>query len=279
MAFGNPEYVYMAAQMAMSIKAHNKDISIQLVHDHNIGYLPPEYHSLFDKTTDLDLADVYVNKGFEPGYAKIQAYKYSIFDETIFLDVDGICLKDLAPLFDQCTKFYHTEVIGQGKLDEKIEYAHWADNEATWDVFGLNKDQTYYAVQSSFQYFRKCKEMDELAESMAKDFFFPKERLLNEWGNSTPDELIVGGACAKANHDPSMPVQVTFFGNKGNRKEIGEVLANFYISSLYGNGRGTKLVMERYVDFYDRLLFKYARDMKMTVIRRASHLMKQKHVG
>ena len=279
MAFGSPEYIYMAAQMAMSIRVHNKKIPIQLVHDWHIGYLPEQYHSLFSQFTSIEKSHFFIGNNFEPGFAKIKAYNYSVFEETIFLDVDGICLKDIEPLFDHCKKYYHTEVIGSGKIEEKIEYAHWANNKETWEVFGLSPDQTYFAVQSSFQYFRKCKEMDALAKSFKKEFNFPKENLTNEWGKSIPDELIIGGACAKANHDPSIDTSVTFFGNKGNRKEIAQVMSDHYISSLYGNGRGTKLVMERYVDMYDRLMFKYAREMKMTVIRRASQLMKNKHVG
>lgn len=281
MAFGNPEYIFMAAQMALSIKVNSPELPIQLVHDDNVNYLPTDYRNLFDWYTKLDMADVYRNATFEPGYAKLKAYQYSKFDQTIFLDVDGICLdeKKLTDVFDLCTSFYHTEVIGSGTLHDTIEYAHWASNINMFEQFGLNKNQTYYAVQSSFQYFKRSKEMDKLAASFIKEFDFPKERLANQWGQSIPDELIIGGACAKINHDPSLPQRITFFGNKGNRKEIAEVRSNFYISSLYGNGKGTKLVMERYVDMYDRLIFKYAREKKMEVIRRASHLMKKKHVG
>lgn len=279
MAFGAPEYMFMAAQIALSIKVNSPDLPVQLVHDSTVNYLPFEYRSLFDYYTELNLGHVYRNGKFEPGYAKLKAYEYSVFDETIFLDVDGIALTDLAPIFDLCDTFYHTEVIGSGGKKDNIEYAHWASNTNIWDQFDLKENQTFYAVQSSFQYFKRSKEMDALAESFETAFDFPKEKLSNQWGQSMPDELIIGGACSKIDHNPEMPRQITFFGNRGNRKEISEVMSGFFVSSLYGNGKGTRLVMERYVDMYDRLIFKYAREMKMTVIRRASQLMKKKHVG
>lgn len=279
MAFGTPEYLYMAVQMAMSVKANNKDLPIQLVHDDSINYLHPSYYDLFIERTPIKKEHVYPNGQFEPGFAKLNAYTYSIFEQTIFLDVDGICLKDLAPVFDLCNLFYHTEVIGTGTKNDVIEYAHWASNKVIWSQFELDDNQPFYAVQSSFQYFKKSKEMDELHQLFVREFDFPKVLLSNTWGDCIPDELILGGCCAQVNHNPSLDKRITFFGNKGNRKSITDVLENFYISSLYGNGNGTKLVMERYVDMYDRLIFKYARQLNKTVIRRASRLMKHKHVG
>ena len=278
-AFGKPEYIYMAYQMALSIKANNTDIAIQLVHDGHIGYLRPEYRKVFDHATELKHEHYNRNGIFEPGWAKVHALDYSVFDRTIFLDVDGICLKDLSAVFDQCSSFYHTEVIGKGGFEDEIHYAHWAENKDTWNHFSLDKDATFYAVQSSFQYFDKSKEAKNLFKKFKENFDYPVDKLKNHWGGCMPDELIIGGTLAQIGHDPSVDNPVTFFGNKGNRKPLAEVEANYYVSSLYGNGTGTRLVVDRYVDYYDRKIHTYARKMKKPVLKKAFQLMKKKHVG
>jgi len=279
MAFGRREYVYMAAHMAMSIKYHNEDIPIQLIHDEGINYLPGKWHQFFDVKTAISDKDLIRNGKIDPGWAKINVYKYIVFHQSIYLDVDGFCFKDIAPAFDLCTSFYHCEVIGTGKKNDKIEYQIWSDNDTIYDHFELDDNQEYRAVQSSFQYYKKSEKAKKLHGLMAANFntFSPK-KLKHHWGHSLPDELIIGGCCAKIKHDPSIKSRVTYFGNKQNRKKLQEVQEKYYVSSLYGNGGASPLVSQTYIAWYDRSIIQYGRKFKLQPLQKAFQLLRKKYV-
>lgn len=280
MAFNSPGYIFMATHLAMSLKKY-ADISVQLICDEMIGYLPEAYKCYFDEITMIEKSDLYVSGSFEPGLAKLNAYKYSIYDETIYLDVDALCFKSIMPVFDLCTSFYHTEVTGAGKVDEVINYSWWATNPEIWKYFELTDESIYPACQSSFQYFKKSPEAESLHKSFIEQFHFPKDKLKNGWGGAVPDELIISGCCAKIDYNPKIEEKVVFFGHAANRLPLTEVEEKFYILSLYGNGKGNTLVGKKYFDWYDRLVMKQFRtsDTKLRRIKKAHQLMKSKHVG
>jgi hypothetical protein len=269
----------MAAHLALSIKFNDPELLIQLVHDENINYLPEKYKQVFDELTAIDKNDFMIKGKFEPGFAKLKAYNYSIFDRTIYLDVDAFAINSLEPLFEHCTSFYMTEVIDKGGKDDKIGYSHWATNENIWDYFKLKKTAVFPSVQSSFQYFEKCNAAEEIYQRFIENFKFPKERLKNHWGGSMPDELIISASCAQIDHDPSIDTSVVYFGNTNNKRPIKEINENFFILSLYGNGKGATLVSSTYFDWYDRMTHKRFRSMGFSPIKKAFQLMKGKHVN
>jgi hypothetical protein len=279
MAFNSPSYIYMAAQLALSIKYNDPDLPIQIVHDGNIGYLPEAYRIAFDHYTPIKESDFIVDGKFEPGLAKLKAYDYSIFDKTIYLDVDALAINPISDLFEDCNSFYLTEVIDKGGKNDKIGYSHWAENSEVWNYFGLTEEAVFCSTQSSFQYFEKGDSAQGLYEFFDKNFSFPKERLKNHWGGSMPDELIVSASCAQYAHDPAIGVPVVYFGNANNRKEIAEIQENYKILSLYGNGNGTTLVSGRYLDWYDRMTIKRFKKFGLRPIKKSWQLMKGKHVN
>lgn len=281
MAFGNRNYLFMAAHMAMSIKANlpkDSDISIKLVHDHNFKYLPADWHQFFDVTQEIEDRHLYYDAALNPGWAKCNIYYYLECDKNIYLDVDGICLKDITPLFDQ-QKYYATEVIGRGTKDEEINYSWWATNENIWDFFELEDDQKYCSIQSSFSYIRKGRDSKSLFSKIKKNFNYPKDKLKNEWGKTMPDELIVAGTCAKVNHDPGIEGNAVFFGQKIYDLELHEIKEKYYINSLYGNGSGNTLVKDRYKKWYDRMMRNYARSFGMSPLGKTHQIMRGKHAG
>lgn len=279
MAFKSREYIYMAAHLAASIKCNDPDLLIQIVHDENIGYLPNAYRSVFDHLTPIEKSHLYVDGKFEPGLAKLKAYDYSLFERTIYLDVDGLCLNSLEDVFEKCDSFYKTEVIGKGGLNDKIGYSIWATNENIWKHFELSQESIFPAVQSSFQYFEKGDQGRKLYDLFSENFSYPKDKLKNHWGGSTPDELIISGSCAQMNHDPSIDMSVVYFGNSGNKKPISEVTKDYKILSLYGNGKGATLVSSNYIDLYDRAAIRRFKQLKLRPIKKAFQLMKAKHVN
>jgi hypothetical protein len=269
----------MAAQLALSIKYHNPNISICLVVDDSIHKLPEFWKSQFDHIKPLKQEHLYIDGVMQAGYAKLNAYHYTPYDRTIYLDVDGICIQDIQSLFDQCNKFYQTEVIDRGKIDDKIDYSHWATNKNIWEYFEIDQYGELCSTQSSFQYFEKSKEMDELYELFLSYFNYPIEKLKNQWGKAIPDELIISGCCAKLQHDPSIEGRVVFFGHYHDKRTLNEIAKSQYINSLYGNGSGRTLVKPKYKDWYSRMIINMAKSKGHAPLGKANRLMKTKHVG
>lgn len=277
MAFGKREYYYMAAHMAMSIK-HYSNVDITLVHDMNIKHLPNQWRQFFDGFVEMEAKHLYRLGSIDPGWAKCHIYEYIPYDINIYFDVDGICLKDVIPLFD-CDKFYATEVIGEGGRHDDIEYSYWATNNNVWKNFGLTTEDTYRTIQTSFCLIRRSQDARSLFARVKRNFNYPVEDLQWKWGGTMPDELIVGGSCAQIEHNPSIGEPVVFFGNKNSKLSFREIKERFYINSLYGNGKGRTLVKDQYKDWYDRTVMKMARSKGLSPIGKHFQLMKSKHAG
>ncbi len=277
MAFGKREYYHMAVHMAMSIK-HTSNLPVTLVHDRNVKELLPQWKQFFDEFKMIEGRHLYRMGVIDPGWAKCHIYEYLSYDHNIYLDVDGIVLKDLTPLFD-CDKFYATEVIGEGLINDDIPYSYWATNENVWGEFNLKVDQYYRTIQTSFALIRKSKDARGLFAKVKKNFNYPMDKLTYKWGGTMPDELIVGGTCAQINHNPSIGQSVVFFGNKDRDWTFEKITSKFYVNSLYGNGKGMTLVKEKYKDWYDRMMVKIAGKYGMRPISKCSQLMKTKHAG
>jgi len=279
MAFGKANYMYMAAHMAMSIKYFSKNkVKIKLVHDGCLKYVLPKWKAFFDETEEIKKEHIYLDNKLNPGWAKLNVYEYASFNKNIYLDVDGICIQDLTPLFDQ-EKFYATEVMDIGGRNDKINYSHWATNEMAWKNFGLKKDAQFPTVQSSFAYFKKGREAKAFFTRMKKNFNYPKNDLLHTWGGTMPDELIISGTCAQIGHNPSIKGKAVFFGHKLFKDTFKEIQTKYYINSLYGNGRGNTLVRTKYMDWYNGICKDVASKMGIHPIAKAHRLMKGKHAG
>ena len=282
MAFGSREYVFFAGQMALSIRYFNPDVLISIIADGHLRYLPDQYMGLFDKVIELEKEDYYTKNRIDPGKAKINLIKYLPYDQNIYFDVDGLCLRDISKLFE-IDKFYATEVVGRGGVNDEINYAWWATNQKIWEYFSLSQDQKYSSIQSSFAIFNKGKELDEFHERLLQNFEFPMADLMNHWGGTVPDELVFAGSCAQINHDPDCGFPVVFFGHKLYPDTLGEIQDKYCILSMYGagtaSGKNQPLVRGRYRDWYDRLISDICRRTKYPQIGKIHSLLKTKHVN
>lgn len=279
LTFGKREYAYMAIHMAMSIKTFNEDIRIHIIDDGNLDQVPLSYHKVYDSRSSIKEEDLKPNGIMDPGYAKCMIYNYLPYQNNLVLDVDGLCLKDLSPLFD-IDKDYATIICGTGGIDDKINYSHWAPNKAIWDYFELGYDKTYSTIQSSMQFIRKSENTRVLYEMIKDKFFFPKEKLSNGWGHSIPDELVISGCAAKLEMDIDIGSEPIFFGWKNSDLSLSEISDKYYITSLYGNGKGNPLVKQRYRDWYDRLMVrKHTKHHGLSYLGRTFQLMRGKYVN
>jgi len=272
-AFGQPNYIYMAAHLAASLVSDNKDIKITLLHDHCIGYMPKDFYQFFDGFKEIKREHLYHNGKLDPGFLKINIPAYLPYDKTLYLDVDGLSLKDISPVFDT-DKEFATEVIGKGQYGKEINYLFWTTQKNAWEYFNLNEESVYRSVQSSSMFFKKGKFVEKLHKMLVEHWDFPYEKLSNHWGGTIPDELIISGVCAKMNYDPSFNEKIVFFGFKNTGESFQEIIDRNYILSLYG-GKG--LVRQKYLDFYNRSVVRKLGKVGVNRISNAQILLRKKH--
>ena len=149
-SFGSATYAKYAFNMAYSIKHYCHDLPVYLFSD-GIG-LDQIDNSVFDK---VELFDFDSN---DPGLNKIKLFELSPFEKTIYLDVDGVCLKDISPLFKELEDHsVYAQVIDYGKREDKITYSEWATNDTIWDHFKLKKNAVLCGLQTSIIYFNRSK--------------------------------------------------------------------------------------------------------------------------
>lgn len=272
-AFGKPQYMYMAAQLAGTLLSENANLKITLLHDDSIKYLPIAYHKVFDKIIPLQKEHVYRFGRIDPGFVKINIPLYLQYDNNLYLDVDACCLKDVAPLFET-KKDFATEVVGTGQKADNINYLFWTTNEIAWEYFGIKEDGYYRSVQSSSMFFRKGKFVDKLHKELVKHYDFPMDKLINQWGGTTPDELIISGVCAKLEYDPSFDEKIVFFGFKHTGETIAEIKSKYYLLAIYGP-KG--LVRSEYLGWYNRRTIKQLGKVGLNLISNAEMLLRGKH--
>lgn len=225
------------------------------------------YDILPDKTiyNDIRILDdaQYMSKGkIEPAIAKAQIYRLGceMADKFLYLDVDGICINDIEPLLKRLEGLtIATEVLGQGTKEEFINYSAWATNENIWQNFNLPDNATVCGVQSSWMYFEKSVICDKMQEYL--DYYIikgiPRYMLRTTWGGTVPDELLYQGVFAKLGIVPTLPdsqIKPIFFGNATRKETQDEVLRDYHILSMYGNGVGKTLVKDKWFKLHDRYL-------------------------
>lgn len=285
LAFGKASYGFAAYNLAVSLKSFNHKTPIALFYQKDtIGQLNDL--SVFDKTIELDHDQVYHNGVLDP--AKVKVHIYDLIEglpgkDFLYLDVDALAFKDIMPLMDKLKKtkgYYLTDVVGRGGKDDKINYSIWAKNEYIWDWFKLKDDSIYPAIQSSYAYIKKSKQAEKFFSKVKEYYFigFPIERQLMRWGGTVADELLFSGTCAKLNLIPDSGVRPIFFGWKYDPRSPTQLANDYYILSIYGNGKGKTLTKQRYWKLYDGLGTQYAKSMGRPFFK-SLHIKNNKHAN
>lgn len=271
----------MAHNLAFSIKHHNPNIKVGIWIDRNLYEQLPD-KTLFDDIRILEESDYRNEKGkVDPAIAKAQIYRFGtqMSDKFLYLDVDGLCINDLQPLFDDLEgSQIATEIIAKGGKEDKIHYSIWATNDNIWKFFELDDDDTLCAVQSSWAYFEKCEAGDTMQQWL--DYFMevgiPSWMLTQIWGGTLPDELLYQGVYAKMGIVPDYNGKVVFFGNAKAKENKEQVLENYKVLSIYGNGGSTMTLTEpKWIKMYDTKLREYG----ARPLYRARDVMNDKHAN
>lgn len=88
------QYIKMAAALAMSIKAQNKDIPFAIVTNDKKHNILKTYSEVFDKIITINLGDYHINEKVNPYYVKTNINVLTPFKQTLFLDADSILFQE-----------------------------------------------------------------------------------------------------------------------------------------------------------------------------------------
>lgn len=267
LAHGKRGYGYMAFNLALSIKHHGCNLPIYLFA--NEGTLSGVPLLFFDHVEYIS-EDFYKDGPIlNVAKSKINILKHLPFDHNLYLDVDGMALKDLTPFVESVInagKPYMTDVMGTGLYGDNIPYDAWAKHEYAWPFFELDKTDTWRTIQSSWAYFKRGSFIDSMYNTLAHYLYkgYDLKELKGRWAkNQLPDELLFSGVCAKWNYDPSFTESPIFFGNTYS-KTPQQVAEDHYILSMYGNGdRPNSLTKPMWQEYYSQEMYKIATSHKM----------------
>ena len=278
LGFGKRGYSFAAYNMLKSIRYFNDNIPVTFVTDKECARHIDV--SGFSKVKYLSEKEYITAGKIDPAKVKTNLYKYLDYDHNLYLDVDGVLLKDIEPLLDKCIDkegYYFTDVIDSGKRNDVINYSVWASNENIWERFDLNEDSIYPAIQSSWAYIQKSKESRAFFKQVNTEFKKGFDKPLKiQWGGTLPDELFFSAVCAKNDMIPRFDEYPIFFGNK---YRINESMDDFYVLSIYGNGGGRTLTKQVYIKMYDRKMQKYMRKWSKGHIYKSNYIMDDKHAN
>jgi len=182
-AAGKGSYAGWAANMAASLRYWNPDIEIALAVNGQAGQLATE--PLYDKV--MPIPDEYCTGEdgyFSPGKLKLHMDLLTPFEQTMYLDVDGLCLQPIAPLFELLKgRKVASQVVSETKTDADWWPCKWMPFESVKRVYPV-KDGIIQEINSSFIYFEKGS--DEYFETARKCYI---DDYKTQWGNAFPDEL------------------------------------------------------------------------------------------
>jgi hypothetical protein len=237
-SIGKPAYARFAYNMAVSIKSTSPDIAIQLATDGNTNSIDT---SIFDHVTNIPESICKLNGKTYPALTKLSMYDLSVFYETLYLDVDGLIIKDLNEYFNGDRKDYESMVQRFGSLNE-TDYGSamvWATGKQIVDHYGLEPETKIPFVNSSWQYFKKCDTVKALFGQAKANLSnaIPARELNAGWGKKEdrrqPDELYMNVACAQLGIDPTSADKLLYFhlANVPNYK----LTTDYYGFGLFGN--------------------------------------------
>ena len=231
-ATGHPYYGRYAYNLACTIKAVEQIPICLLWSGNGIKHLTPDLLSIFDEVKEIESDGV---------GAKLEIYKHSPFERTLFLDADMLWLPKKKPsdLFNQLegTKF---TAITEGSTDNPSgAYFFWAKVDEIREKYKVDK---IYQYRTEVMYFEKCKEIADMFKEAKKIFKNPGLKTVKKFAGGVPDELAINIACAIHNIHPHVENwQPSYWSKKhsGNIPPPQDLYANYYLFSVGGNNHSS----------------------------------------
>lgn len=262
MCHSSPFYGKWAYNMAYSIRAYS-NIPIHLIYDDkSISNIELSIFSSFEK---YDFGKDYC-------YEKIDLFDKSPFDETLYLDVDGVVIKNPEDIFERLEGVdIWIQPMGKGRRGDSITY-NWVDNESIWDKYNLT--EWFTTCQTSIIYFTKNSKtfFEKLKENYKNKL--DKHQYKDLWGKSKqhPDEVYYSITLSQLGIE-LQDFRPVFFPEI--IKEDKEILNEYYILSMYG-GNNVKPYAK---DLYDRIMMKVMNDKGKEHYFKAFNLYKNKFIN
>lgn len=245
LAIGRDAYRIWAVNMALSIKHFAPDLLIQLVVSPEIKAALKYYKQdiCFDYLTEIDNEHTHINGVFAPGKAKIALPSYFIFDKTLYLDTDGVVIKDLTPVFDLpydlIMHVHNYYVLGEIESPESM---YWCNSSVIMKHYNLAPETKLPAINSSAFVYTNTNENKALFQQAYDNISnnpIPREKLFKTWGRGLglqPDELYLNIAIGQTKVYPESIYLMHFRPNnhKGKLPTFDEIKQHHYGVGLYG---------------------------------------------
>lgn len=237
------EYAKLAFNLTKSIKKHSPEIAVACITDNTNPEILEAFDSVIKPKPVHYLEDSFV---FNPFKLKTYIYDYSPFDQTIYLDVDAVCLKDISDLFSD----FKIQEVGRFSK-ETIK-----DSDCVWfkkgvDLFGLYEmGGLYPEYNSSFVAFSKnC--VNEQYFNLVKELYNDRRFDFTAIGRCYPDEMAFGIASGKLHHysqSKSSPIAFWWY-LKNKNASLAEVTEDFYFIGLAGG-----FIKGRFLGYYHSIM-------------------------
>lgn len=261
-AAGRGTYAGWAANMAASLRFYNPGIKIALAVQGQARQFATE--PLYDHIIPIPDKWCYNFEGkFAPGKMKLHMDLLTPFEQTIYLDVDGLCLKPIGELFTILNgRKVVGQVISESKTDADKWGCQWMSLENVRHTYPI-KDGKLQELNSSFMYFEKG--ATEYFETARRCYI---DNYRTTWGNSFPDELALNVAGNICGIDMKIDFAPISFSGKD---------ADAHFISLYGGIDSTRL---KAIKVYEQEIRKlYPKVMRTFTPHKVHIMMKQKFIN
>lgn len=281
MAFGKSGYYKMAINMAISLRYHDKDANITLIHDES-SKLPLSHY--FDNLIAIKREHLYTNRKLDPGKAKLYIYEYLPYKHNIYLDADGIAISKLSSLWDRLISSdlpVISQVVGTHKIEQgnAIPIMQWAWANDIWQRYSLNENSVLPAINSSFMYIRKNDDAAKIYQ-YAQDSYsnpIPLQQLRLKWGGTQPDELYMNIAFALFGIIPQLDEDFEpILFSRGLITSWKDKTDRHYILGIYG---GMGFTHSSLLKYYDACMSKYCHQLGKHHIYKTHLFMREKHAN
>lgn len=240
-ATGHAYYGRMAFNIAMSIKAVDKDFPIALVHSgSSLNHISNRNMCVFDHLIALP-------PRFKSDFgAKLHLDELTPFEETLYLDVDMAWLPRNKPseLFEKLKDIEFTGIT-EGYYDienpEKSapakHYYYWAEPTEIVEKYGLQKGRLYQ-WRSEVMYFKKTDRVQRMFQKAREVYADPGLNSMKLFAHHVPDELALNIACAIEGIEPHQFNWQPSYWNRMHGEympAIDELYGKYYLLSCGSN--------------------------------------------
>lgn len=231
-AMGHENYIKMAVNLAMSIKANSK-VDIHLIHNGGYYDLSTEEQALFASNA-IPASELWnTNDKQDLIKPKTRLYELSPYDRTLFLDVDMIWL--FRPVDELLNELNGVEfaIMNTGPQEK----CYWADP-AELRQF-TKSEHPMYVFYSELLYFEKNANTKAFFKHVKQNYDKPKVKSKQFAGSHMPDELAYIMASLQTgvlpHQDNWLPVYWYLRDKKHRHLQPYQLTKIFYGYSIGGN--------------------------------------------